>query len=320
MNFISPYDPEKSVRLKRMIFPSVCIALVLFLALLEYLAPLRTLLPAARIAPRKEGEMRVHFLDVGEGDCTVVEFPDGDVLVVDAGEGTFEAENAVIRFLKGLHPSSVSLLATHAALDHYGGFSELLNVFEATTVYTPPTAEPSAAYERFLSGAESGGAEVVPLARYSVISRPSGAYCVCVSPASSGEEDGNDGSAVLFVSYGGVNLLLGADISAKQEEKLLTEYALLEGIFDSGEFRVRLEDTNVLKVSHHGSADASSEEWLSLLCPEAAIVTCGRGNGYSHPAAESMARLSEIGAEIYRTDELGNITISILDGNFTILE
>ncbi|MDE6677094.1 MAG: hypothetical protein K2K12_05230, partial [Clostridia bacterium] len=114
--------------------------------------------------------------------------------------------------------------------------------------------------------------------------------------------------------------LLGADISGSREQRLLDEYALMEGIFDSGQFRVRLEDTDILKVSHHGSAYSSSEEWLSLLSPEVAVVTCGRGNRYSHPAAESVARLTDIGADIYRTDELGNIVISIKNGNFFILE
>ncbi|MDE6059544.1 MAG: MBL fold metallo-hydrolase [Clostridia bacterium] len=304
----------------KIVFVSLCVGLALLLALLEYFVPLRTLLPAIRIEPRAEGEMRVHFMGVGEGDCTILEFPDGNVLVVDSGDGSFDTENKLIRYVKGLNATSYSVVATHADIDHYGGFAELIRTFGADTVYTPFAKSYVGAYKRFTAAVKDSGAQVQTLMRYSVIDNPSGAYAVCISPASAGAQDDNDGSTVLFVSYLGINLLLGADISGSREQQLLDEYALMEGIFDSGEFRVRLEDTDILKVSHHGSAYSSSEEWLSLLSPEVAVVTCGRGNIYSHPAAESVARLAGIGADIYRTDELGNIVISIKNGNFFILE
>lgn len=304
----------------KIVFIAAVVSLALLLALLEYFVPLRTLLPATRIEPRAEGEMRVHFVSVGEGDCTILEFPDGEVLIVDSGDGSFDVENKLIRYVKGLNAASYSVLATHADIDHYGGFAELIRAFGADTVYTPFSESAASAYKRFSATVANSGAEVCTLTRYSVIDNPSGAYAVCISPTSAGAQDDNDGSTVLFVSYTGVNLLLGADISGSREQQLLGEYALMEGIFDSREFRVRLEDTDILKVSHHGSAYSSSEEWLSLLSPGVAVVTCGRGNRYSHPASETVARLDSLGAEIYRTDELGNIVISIKNGNYFILE
>ena len=81
---------------------------------------------------------------------------------------------------------------------------------------------------------------------------------------------------------------------------------------------MRLRETDILKVAHHGSAGASGEEWLSCLSPETAILSCGAGNAYRHPAGETLARLAQAGAQIYRTDELGHIIVHIGDGGYTV--
>lgn len=320
MNLSKRRDPAKTARLKKIIFVLSAVGLVLILALVNFLVPFKTLLPHTKFPVREEGEMRVHFLSVGQGDCTVIEFPDGDVMLVDSGDGAFDTENKLIRYIKGLKPAAVTLVATHADIDHYGGFAEIFECFSVQTVYLPVIDSGAVAYQRFSAAVKKSGADVKTLSRYSVISRPSGAYAVCISPYSKNETDENESSAVLFIGYGGVNILLGGDIGAEREDKLWNEYALMEGIFDSAGYSVRLEDTDILKVSHHGSAGSSSEKWLSLLSPSTAILSCGRGNIYSHPAAEAISRLTGCGAEIYRTDELGDIVISIKDGNYTILE
>ena len=83
--------------------------------------PLTSLLPAYKIAAREEGELRVHFLDVGQGDCTIVEFPSGDAVVIDAGDGSFTNRNHTVRYLKALAPKRLTMILTHADADHYGG-------------------------------------------------------------------------------------------------------------------------------------------------------------------------------------------------------
>lgn len=320
MNPFQRRDPEKAARLKKIFFISGTLGLVLLLALVNFLVPFKTLLPSYKLPARDAGEMRLHFMDVGQGDCTIVEFPEGDIMVVDSGDGGYRSGNNLVRYIKGLKPTSVTLVATHADIDHYGGFSQLLECFGAQTVYMPRIDSSASAFQRFAAVVKKSGAEVKTLTRYSVISRPSGAYAVCISPCTTDETDENDGSAVLYLNYGGVGVLLGGDITARWEEKLRTDYSFMDGIFDSGGYKVRLEDTQILKVSHHGSASSSSAEWLSLLSPRVAVLSCGRGNTYSHPAVESVTRLAACGAEIYRTDELGNIAVSIKNGNYTILE
>ena len=156
------------------------------------------------------------------------------------------------------------------------------------------------------------------MTRYGVIADRSGAYLACISPRSLDEEEGNEASSVFYLRYEGVGVMLAGDISSAVERRLVRENALLEGIFDCGDFRVRPEETEILKVSHHGSAYSSCTEWLSLLSPEAAVVSCGAGNSFSHPSPEALGRISAVGAEIYRTDELGDVIVGIHEGGYTL--
>ena len=286
-------------------------------ALFFLIVPFRALLPAYPVPARGEGELRIHFLSVGQGDATAVEFPDGEVLLIDGGDGSFSANDALVRYLKGLQMTALSVLSTHADADHFAGLCEVLTVFDVEKVYLPVLRD-APEYERFLAAVREEGCPAEELTRYDVISHPSGAYLVCVSPYPIGETDENDASTVLYLSYQGVNALFCADIGAARERRLLSELSLGEDIFDSGEYRVRLAQTDILKVAHHGSDASSGEEWLQMLSPSAAVISCGAGNSYRHPAGGTLSRLSSVGAEVYRTDELGHILITVSGGSYTV--
>ncbi|MDE7296353.1 MAG: MBL fold metallo-hydrolase [Clostridia bacterium] len=290
------------------------VAYVLFVSLV----PLRTLLPAYSVKKRGEGELRLHFLSVGQGDSTIVEFPDGEIIIVDAGNGNYENENHIYRYLKALKPTAVSIVLTHAESDHFGGFARICKDFSITRAYLPALGSSSSAYTDFLKSVKASGAEQITLLRRVLITNPSGAFIACISPNGAEETDKNEDSAVLFVSFEGVNAMLAGDIGEKRESALLREYAVAPDAFDYGTRLVRLEDTHILKVSHHGSASSSSEEWLKTLGAETAVVSSGKGNTYAHPAADAMQRLSDAGAQIYRTDELNDIMITVADGGYVV--
>lgn len=301
------------------IFIAVCI--IVTIGVRNEISPFRRALPAYGIEARGEGEVRIHFLDVRQGDCEIVEFPDGSALVIDAGDGSWNNNDHIRQYLKSLHISTLFLVVTHADADHCGGAGPLLLDWRADTVYLPVLPAPMGIYEDIRLNAEAQGAKVKTLTRYGVIER-AGAYAVCISPYFVNETDTNDSSAVLYFSYTGVNVLFGGDISENREKLLISEQKLSdelgENIFDSGEFAVRLAETDILKVSHHGSDGSSSGEWLDLLSPATAVISCGRGNSYGHPAEGALARLSAIEADIYRTDELGDIMITIAkNGSYT---
>lgn len=291
----------------------------LTLALLFALLPFSVFLPAYAFPAREEGETRLHFLDVGQGDCTAVEFADGEVLVVDAGDGSFFHNNKILRYIKGLRPTRLSLLLTHADADHYGGFRALLRSFDVETLYLPLYPAEGEEYSALLEQAEREGCAAEHITRYGKI-EGEGGYAVCISPRSEEETDDNDASTVLYLNFGGVTALLCGDISSAREKLLVREYALTPDIFDSGDCTVRAEEIDILKAPHHGSSDASSQEFLELLRPENYIVSCGRDNGYRFPAGEALARFRAASPDgnIYRTDELGDIVVRIANGSYTI--
>ncbi len=301
------------------IFAAVCT--IAAIGVWNEFSPFRRALPVYGIDARDRGEVRVHFLDVGQGDCSVVEFPDGSALVIDAGDGSWENNDHILRYLKSLHISTLFLVVTHAETDHCGGVAALLEDWRANTVYLPVLPASMRLYESIADAAAAQGAEVKTLSRYDVIATGD-AYAVCVSPYSVDETDMNDSSAVLYFRYAGVNVLFGGDISKEREKRLINEQklsdALGERLFDSGNYAVDLRETDILKVSHHGSGGSSSEEWLALLSPKTAIVSCGAGNIYGHPAGGALNRLAAAGADIYRTDELGDIMVTISkNGTYT---
>ena len=309
-------DLDFRAAIVRLVAAAVAVFMIVLLALLQYFYPFRTLLPAYALPARGEGEMRFHFLDVGQGDCTLVEFPNGSVVMVDAGLDTWETKNRVTRYLKSLHPSALSLVITHADIDHYGNMTTVLEDFAVEALYLPAIPSEAEEYARILSLAEQKGVPMSALTRYTVLSM-SEAYGVCLAPYSMGETDDNEASTVIYFEYAGVGAVLCGDINAAREKLLVREYALFEGIFDSGGYSVRLERTKILKAAHHGSGGSSSREWLELLSPSVSVISCGKGNSYGHPASAAVTRIAASGSEIYRTDELGDIMVTISkDGTF----
>ncbi len=314
-------SPARRKLIRTAVLCAVSLLVMAALALLFWLVPPERLLPAAAVPERNEGELRLHFLDVGQGDCTIVEFPEGDILVVDAGDGTFAVRNRIAQYIRGLSPASVTMLLTHADIDHYGGFGRLIEVFGTEKFYLPMIGSAVGEYQSLLKKIGEAGCETEVLSRYGVIERPSGAYLVCLSPYSLDETDENEASAVLYLEYCGVHAVLCGDIPASRERKLAGEYALDGTLFDRGAYTVRLEGTQILKVSHHGSDAASSSEWLELLRPQTAVISCGRGNGYRHPASGALARLKAASPDvgIFRTDERGNIMVTITrEGTYSV--
>lgn len=313
-----PY--EKKQLLKKLIIAAVAAAASIALAVFAAFVPFDTLLPALPVPAREEGALRLHFLDVGQGDCTLVEFPDGELLVVDAGDGSFMAEKRIIRYIKGLNPVSVSLLVTHADVDHYGGASALLGAVDMQKVYLPAVASEAEEYTAMLGKIRSLGLETLTLTRYKTIVCGE-AYAVCLSPYSLGETDENDSSTVLYLTYGGVSAMLCGDITQARERKLVQEYHIDNTLFSQGEYPVRLEEVDLLKAAHHGSGSSGCAEWMELLRPKTLVVTCGKDNRYGHPDEEMLSRYRRAVPDggIYRTDELGDIIVSIREGKYSVM-
>ena len=302
------------------------------------------------VAAAKAGELRVHFVDVGQGDAVIVELPDGKSMLIDGGNESYASKSALLRYANALGVRMFDyLLLTHPDEDHAGGLDEALKCFGAEKAFIPYILNYAAdsSYADFLDAAADTGCETeISRTFLTVLSEDKDDfyYMMFLSPFASGvpgsyydianeegatDTDVNNASAVLWLEYAGRSVLLTGDITSEVEDRLAADYEVLgEECFkreaenaggESVTLAPALDTLDFLKVAHHGSADSSSERFLSLTSPEAAFISVGAGNVYGHPSQLAVSRLSAAGAAVYRTDESGSIMLTIsADGSYQI--
>lgn len=287
------------------------------------------------LAARGAGEMRVHFIDVGQGDCTVIEFPDGKVMMVDGGDGSSAATGGILAYCRALGVDTFDcILLTHPDTDHAGGLAAVIENFGAERIYMPYMPGVQAqAYRSFLDAAERSGAEIRISQLYEAVlsdEREQFYYAMILSPLSPLIESSyytaaNDASAVLYVEYAGRRLLMSGDASAAVEAQLAEDFIVTGGAVFAFEAKTAwgsqllapdLAGIDFLKAPHHGGAGSTGEALLELCRPRMYFVSAGAGNSYFHPAHAAIGRVLAAvpEAQIYRTDELGSIMLTVSAG------
>ncbi len=335
-------EREKAEKKNRKVF---CVVFALLMFLVSGLCIFSAFYPAStwkyyvrlpETTRRREGELRIHFLDVGQGDCTLLEFPDGRTLLIDGGDGAEEHTSFILRYLNALKIKRPDfLLLTHSDSDHCGGLAEVLRVKGAGRVYAPGIHDKNInpSYAKFCAALTKSGAEAVVSRRYLEIRPETDAYpysLVFLSPYRASlaggpydkvnggdydDTDVNDTSAVVWLDYGGVSALFCGDATSRVEGTLMRDYK--QEFF--ADWDVKLDSTEILKVSHHGSNSGSGLEFLRFLGVETGVISCGRNNLYGHPDAEVCGNLASVGAAVYRTDRQGTVVVTIAaQGNYSI--
>ncbi len=243
---------------------------------------------STRAPPPPDG-LRITFLDVGQGDATLLQVPEGAVLV-DEGPPEARVDRQLRRL--GVHDLSLIVL-THPQRDHIGGARDVIAGTRVRLVLDPRLAASGPEERAAMSEARTRGVPVVA-------ARPGLEYKVgrlrvrVLWPDGPGlaSEDPNNRAVVCLVSYGETDVLLGADA---ESDVLLP---------------LRSPPVEILKVSHHGSADALLPSLLEDLRPRIAVISVGEGNTYGHPTPETLAALASApGLAVYRTDRDGAVTI-----------
>lgn len=241
-------------------------------------------------------DIAVHVIDVGQGDCTLVQ-SEGVNILIDAGENGRGKEAAA--YLKSLGVERLDwFVATHPHSDHIGGMDEILELIGADNVmmtYTSPQREPikESYYQSALNALEQSGAAVVYANAGDVYEIGSLKVEVLHPAYGTDFEDMNDSSICLRISSGGVSLLTCGDITYE------TENALLE----SG---VNLDST-IYIANHHGSALSNDEEFIAAASPDYAVFSCSKNNSYGHPHKSVLDAMKKMNIPYYRTDMHGTV-------------
>ena len=283
----------------RTVAPACCAVLVIFCVLSAGCLDNFTIPDNARFSfpafSDSGGSLKAYFLDVGQGDSTLIVFGNRTILI-DAGET--DKGDVVVGKLQGLSISRIDLLvATHPHSDHIGGMEKVLNSFSVGQVLDSGMPHPSPLYAHFLDIIEAKHI------RYSIAHQgqtidldPALRIVVLSPPDPKTTDDLNDNSVVLRISYGTVDMLLTGDAGKGTEDQLLkTGYAL---------------DSEILKVAHHGSSYSTSPAFLERVHPQVAVIPVGVDNPYGHPAEATLAALHQAGVVVYRTDRDGDILIT----------
>ena len=247
------------------------------------------------VSPEVDG-LTVHFLDVGQADCALLECG-GEYILIDGGN--VEDSSAVVSYLQRAGVEElVAVFCSHAHEDHVGGLPGVLAVYPTEAVYAPTSTYSSDCFDNFVYYADQQGLSItIPPVGHTMTF--GGAGVEVLGPVTS-YADTNNTSLVLMVTYGNTRFLFTGDMETTAETDLI-------------EYGTDLK-ADVLKVGHHGSDTSSGYRFIYEVMPAYAVISVGKGNSYGHPNELPLSRLRDAGTVIYRTDELGNV-IAHSDGS-----
>ena len=250
--------------------------------------------------PAPPRQLTVSFLDVGQGDATLIQAPDGAAVLFDGGP----PEGRVAMQLKRAGVRRLSLIVmTHQSRDHHAGLQEVVERFPVDTVLENGDGTRDPSFWRVVETARERGARIVRGGGEQDLRAGGVTVRVLVPPPrppGPPPEDPNERALVTVVSHGEFDLFLSGDA---ESESL--------GGYD-------LPDVEAMKVPHHGSADPGLPGLLRRLRPQVAAVPVGEENTYGHPTPETLRALDSAVPHVYRTDEHGTVRVTLRDGRLSV--
>lgn len=240
-----------------------------------------------------DGVLEVYFLDVGQGDATLVKFPSGKWMLIDGGE-RHQGEKVITMLREAGVEQLDIIVATHPDSDHIGGLPKVIDAFPVESVYAPKVKHTTKTYQDFLLAVQKKGVKIRTAQAGVELDIGKGSEAVMVGPVKEyPEKDKNSWSAVLRIKHGENTFLLTGDATIQAEQDMIEDGQPLQAI--------------VLKVGHHGSDTSTGPDFLAEVKPEIAVISLGK-NSYGHPSPDVLHTLSKAGVrDIYRTDEHGTI-------------
>lgn len=244
----------------------------------------------------KHGDLAVHFIDVGQGDCALIVLDDY-IILIDAGE--YVEKSKVITYIRSLDIDHIDMIiASHPHSDHIGALSSVIDVYGTDILIMPEVTEEmtpvSSSFVNMLDSAEKCGAEI----RFACIGESYYVSEKCsldfIAPVAD-YEDYNNYSIVCRLNYGNNSFIFTGDIEELAERDIIDNEVDLSA--------------DVIKIAHHGSSTSSLKVFIQSVNPEYAVISVGSKNDYGHPHKEILSLLELLGISTFRTDYHGDIVI-----------
>jgi competence protein ComEC len=240
--------------------------------------------------------LHVSFLNVGQGDAVLIEAPNGNQLLYDAGPPSGATLRELARVMPFWDRTIDVAVLSHPDLDHIGGFPQIFARYEIGAVLQSGASSDNGVHDAMQLAIKEEGAGHITARTGMQIELGGGVVADILYPSSdmSGSET-NSASIVLRIRYGTTAFLLSGDLPQQQEEYIAKQFG--DGLH-----------AQVLKLGHHGSRTSTSPYWLSAVQPEVVVISAGKDNRYGHPHKEVIDLLKEKNIPALKTFEEGTIT------------
>lgn len=236
--------------------------------------------------------LKVHYLDVGQGDSIFIELPNNETILIDAAE-SYQSEN-IINYLKNLNYQKIDyVIGTHPHTDHIGGLKDIINTFEIGKIYMPKVVSTTKTYESLLMAIKDKNLKINTAKAGTSIIDTDALKINILAPNNSTYTELNNYSAVTKITYGTTKFLFMGDA-----EKL-SENEIKENV-----------TADVIKIGHHGSNTSSSIDFIKKVNAKYGIISVGLNNKYNLPKEETITNWENSGTKIYLTSTNGTIRAS----------
>lgn len=251
------------------------------------------------ITSEEPSELQVHFIDVGQGDSTLI-ICDSEAMLIDAGDN--DQGTKVQNYLQKQGVESLKyVICTHPDSDHIGGMDVILYKFDCETIFMTDGEKDTNTYRDVIDAMKSKTYKsTLPIVgnSYSL----GDAEFTIVAPSQLGN-DSNNNSIAIILTHGDNKFIFTGDAESDEESDILNSGISI--------------DADVYKVGHHGSSSSYSVEFLNAVSPTYAVISCAEGNSYGHPHAETLNNFRSMGVQVFRTDEQGSIVATSDGTNIT---
>lgn len=239
--------------------------------------------------------LKVHYLDVGQGDSIFIELPNNETMLIDAAE-SYQSEN-IINYLKNLNYQKIDyVIGTHPHTDHIGGLKDIINTFEIGKIYMPKVVSTTKTYESLLMAIKDKNLKINTAKAGTSIIDTDALKINILAPNNSTYTELNNYSVVTKITYGTTKFLFMGDAEKLSENEIKEDVT-----------------ADVIKIGHHGSNTSSSIDFIKKVNAKYGIISVGLNNKYNLPKEETITNWENSRTKIYSTSTNGTIT-AISDG------
>jgi len=240
--------------------------------------------------------LQFHFIDVGQGDSSLIITPKAKTILIDAGDEAHAKK--VVSYIREQGIEKLDLvIATHPDADHIGGMDKVIKNFDIGVFAMPDVSAKTNQYKQIQRELKAKKMKVTRLYQGDKVQIDDDIDFEILSPVKGKKyDDTNEYSIVAKIVYKDTSFILMGDATMENEVDIINNVPDI--------------DIDVLKLGHHGSSTSSSDYFITKTSPNIAIISCGKNNKYGHPHQEVMRVLKKHGVTPYRTDEMGDIVIT----------